>query len=220
MSAASRRRRYGAEALGTFCLVFFGTGAMVVNQLNGGALGVVGIGLVFGLTVLTMVYTVGPISGAHLNPAVTLGFYFAGRHARRDLLPYIVSQLAGAVVASFLLKELFGNTPAMLGITLPAGSYFQSLVIETILTFILMWVILSVARDDRAEGILAGVAIGATIALEAIMAGPVSGASMNPARSLGPAIAVGMFKAQWIYIVGPLTGSLLGTAAYKTLNGS
>jgi aquaporin Z len=180
-----------AEGIGTFCLVFAGTGAVVVDQVTGGKVGGLGISLVFGLIVLAMIYTIGHISGAHLNPAVTLGFYSAGRHPRAHILPYIAAQVAGAVAASVSLRLLFHGTANNLGVTLPAGSELQSFVLEVILSFMLMFTIMGVATDDRAEGAMAGIAIGAVIALEAAFGGPISGASMNPARSFAPAVVSG-----------------------------
>lgn len=198
-----QRQKLLAETLGTFCLVFAGTGAIVVNEITGGAITHLGIGLVFGLMVLTMVYALGHISGAHLNPAVTLGFYAAGRHRKGEVLPYIAAQGLGAIVASFSLRIIFFGQVTSLGITQPAGSPLQSFVLESILTFMLMVVILSVATGDRAEGVMAGVAIGAMISLEAIFAGPICGASMNPARSFGPALVSLNFSSQWIYWLAP-----------------
>lgn len=212
-------RKYPAEAVGTFCLVFAGTGSVIVNQVTGGQLGVVGIGLVFGLVVLAMIYSVGHISGAHLNPAVTVGFYSVGRHPGREVLPYILAQLFGAVLASGALRIIFYGAQTNLGVTVPTGLPLQSLALEFFLTFILMFVILGVATGDRVEGVMAGVAIGATIALEAIFAGPICGASMNPARSFAPALLTRTFTAQWIYWAGPLLGGFAGARGFKTLAG-
>lgn len=203
---------------GTFCLVFAGTGSIIVNQLSRDSIGVVGVGLVFGLIVMAMIYSVGHISGAHLNPAVTLGFLAAGRHRKAEVLPYILSQIAGASIASLTLKAIFLQQPTTLGLTLPAGSVWQSLAMECVMTAILMTVILQVATGDREEGLMAGVAIGGTIALEAIFGGPVSGASMNPARSFGPAIATYTVTGQWIYWLGPVIGSFVGVLIHKTIH--
>ena len=211
-------KKYLAETIGTFCLVFAGTGSIVVNQVTGGQVGVVGIGLVFGLVVLAMIYTVGHISGAHLNPAVTLGFYSGGRHSGREVLPYVLAQLLGAVLASSVLRFIFYGARTNLGVTQPAGLPVQSLALEFILTFMLMFVILGVATGDRVEGVMAGVAIGATIGLEAIFAGPICGASMNPARSFAPALLTGQFAGHWIYWTGPILGSLAGARCFKVLN--
>lgn len=209
--------RYLAEAIGTFCLVFAGTGAVIVNQVAGGQVTGLGIGLVFGLIVLAMIYAVGPISGAHLNPAVTLAFFSIGRHPAKEIAPYLMAQLLGAVVASFVLSFVFSGRPTNLGATLPAGSWGQSFTLEFVLTFMLMFVIMGVAHDDRAEGLMAGVAIGATIALEAILGGPISGASMNPARSFAPAVVSGNFQYHWIYWVAPIFGSIAGAQVYRLI---
>lgn len=195
-----------AEALGTFCLVFAGTGALVVNEWSGGVIGHVGIALSFGLVVMVMIYTFGDISGAHLNPAVTLGFVAAGRFPFSRALPYLASQVAGAVAASALLRLMFPASRG-LGGTQPGGPETQAFVLEIILTAILMLVILSVSTGAKEKGITAAIAIGGVIALEALFAGPVSGASMNPARSLGPALVAGNLAALWIYLLAPVLGA-------------
>ncbi len=196
-----------SEFLGTFCLVFAGTGAIVVNDVSGGAVTHVGIALTFGLIVLAMIYTFGDVSGAHMNPAVTLGFWAARRFEGRLVLPYIASQCAGASAASVLLRFLFRENRT-LGATFPAGSEIQSLVMEIVLTFVLMMVILNVSTGAKEKGITAGIAVGATIALEAMFAGPICGASMNPARSLAPAMVSGNLQSLWIYLAGPTAGAL------------
>jgi MIP family channel proteins len=178
-------RKLAAELFGTFALVFAGTGALVINGVSGGTVSHVGIALTFGLIVLAMIYAVGDVSGAHLNPAVTLGFFVARRFEYRLVVPYIVSQCLGAIVASFTLRLMFPAN-GTLGATLPTGDVVQSFVLEFILTFLLMFVILSVSSGSKEKGVLAGVAVGSVIALEALFAGPISGASMNHARSLGP----------------------------------
>lgn len=197
-----------SEYLGTFCLVFAGAGALVVNEISGGAIGHAGIALTFGLVVMTMIYTFGDISGAHLNPAVTLGFALAGRFPMKRVLLYVGSQIAGAVAAAAALRLLFPADTA-LGGTHPAGPPAQSFFLEIILTAILMLVILSVSTGAREKGSMAGVAIGGVIGLEALFAGPVSGASMNPARSLGPAVLTGQVGSLWIYLVAPVLGAFL-----------
>src|SRR5436190_3206155 len=179
--------KLAAEFFGTFVLVFAGTGAIVIDGVSGGTVTHVGVALTFGLVVLAMIYTVGDVSGAHLNPAVTLGFFAAGRCGLGMVAGYIASQCLGATAASLLVHYLFPQSET-LGITLPAGNAWQSFVLEAVLTFILMWVILSVSTGAKEKGITAGIAIGAVIGLEAMFAGPISGASMNPARSLGPAL--------------------------------
>ena len=209
--------RYAAEALGTFCLVFCGTSAIVVDGVTGGRIGHLGVSLVFGLIVLAMVYAVGHVSGAHLNPAVTLGFFAAGRHPAREVAPYVAAQLLGAAAASLVVRALFG-LKAGLGATLPGGPAAQSFWLETVLTFMLMFTIMGVATDDRAEGTMAGIAIGAVVALEAAFGGPISGASMNPARSFGPALVSGSFARHWVYWAGPALGAVLGAAAYRLIS--
>jgi aquaporin NIP len=200
-------KKFAAEFVGTFCLVFAGTGAVVINDVSGGAITHVGIALTFGLIVLAMIYSVGDISGAHLNPAVTLGFFAAGRFERRQVLPYVGSQCLGAVAASVLLRILFPQH-ATLGSTLPAGSSQQSFILEFVLTALLMFVILSVSTGAKEKGITAGIAVGAVIALEALFAGPICGASMNPARSLAPALISNHPKGLWIYLVAPVLGAI------------
>jgi aquaporin Z len=210
-------RKLAAEAFGTFALVFAGTGAVVVNVANSGAVTHVGIALTFGLVVLALIYALGDVSGAHLNPAVTLGFFAARRFPGRSILPYVLAQTAGALAASLLLRALFPTDPTLpansaaraLGATLPAGPPWQSFVLEVFLTLFLMLVILSVSTGAKEKGLMAGVAVGAVIALEALFAGPVSGASMNPARSLGPAVASLHFDDLWIYLIAPVLGALL-----------
>jgi aquaporin Z len=199
-------RKFVAEAFGTFALVFAGTGAIVINDVSGGTVSHVGIALTFGLIVLAMIYALGDVSGCHLNPAVTLGFFAARRFEGRWVLPYILSQCAGALVASLTLRLMF-PLHGTLGATLPAGPDAQSFVLEFILTLILMFVILSVSTGSKEKGILAGVAVGAVIALEALFAGAICGASMNPARSLAPAIVSLRFDSLWLYIVAPIIGA-------------
>ena len=202
-------KRHAAEFIGTFALVFVGTGAIVVNSAFPGTITHVGIALTFGLIVLAMIYAVGDVSGAHLNPAVTLGFCAARRMPWADALPYIASQCVGAFAASGILRLLFPQMPAHLGATLPSGSVTQSFVFEIILTLILMFVVLRVSTGAKEKGITAGIAVGAVITLEALFGGPISGASMNPARSLAPAVVSGQLNSLWIYIAAPILGALL-----------
>lgn len=206
-----------AEAMGTFVLVFAGTGAVMVNQITDGAITHLGVSFVFGAVVAALIYTLGHISGAHLNPAVTLGFWQLGFFPAHQVLPYILAQSTGAIVASLSLRlslGLVGN----LGATLPLNdSWLQSLVLEAILTFILMLVILGSALDRRAIVGFAGIAIGLTVGLEAIVMGPITGASMNPARSLGPAFVSGIWQHHWVYWVAPIVGAQLAVWIYKRL---
>ena len=197
-----------AELLGTFCLVFAGTGAIVINAASGGVIGHTGIALTFGLIVLAMIYIFGDVSGAHLNPAVTIAFAGSGRLPWNAVPGYLVAQVTGAFAASGVLGLLF-PTDALLGATLPSGSATQSFVLELILTAILMLTILSVSTGAKEKGVTAGIAIGAVIALEAMFAGPICGASMNPVRSLAPAVVSGHTEHLWIYLAAPVLGALL-----------
>ena len=205
-------KKYCAEFIGTFGLVFAGTGAIIINDVSGGAVTHVGVALTFGLIVVAMIYAVGDVSGAHLNPAVTLGFFAARRLPGQMVMQYIISQLLGALAASALLRALFPQHPT-LGITVPAGAAMQSFILEIVLTAMLMFVILSVSSGAKERGITAGIAVGSTIALEALFAGPICGASMNPARSIAPAVVSGKLSNLWIYVAAPVTGALLAVIA-------
>src|SRR5436190_11078114 len=209
-------KKYVAEGLGTFALVFAGTGAIIINEASHGAITHAGIALTFGLIVLAMIYTVGDISGAHLNPAVTIGFWTARRLPGREILPYILSQATGALIASGLLRFLFPQSK-LLGATLPAGSELQSFILEFVLTFILMLTILNVSTGAKEKGITAGIAVGAVIALEAMFAGPICGASMNPARSFGPAVVSGHLEHLWLYLVAPPLGAMAAMLACRCI---
>lgn len=211
--------RYIAEMIGTFALVFAGCGAIIVNDTYAGTLGHVGVSLVFGLIVMAMIYSLGNISGAHINPAVTLAFYFAGRLPVRSLLPYIISQLSGALLAAALLRFLFPEHEG-LGATLPALSISKTFIVETVLSFILMFVILNISTGHMEKGIMAGVAVGGTVALEALLGGPLTGASMNPARSLGPALVAGQLDSLWVYILAPVLGMFLATPLCRWVQGA
>lgn len=210
--------KLAAEGVGTFALVFAGTGAVVIDAATGGGVGHVGIGLTFGLVIMVMIYAVGHVSGAHFNPAVTLAFA-VGRHFPWALVPrYWAAQLLGGVAASLLLRGMFGTT-AQLGATLPVGSAQRSFLLEAVLTFLLMFVVTSVATDVRAVGQAAAIAIGGTVGLEALFAGPISGASMNLARSLAPALVAWTWADQWLYVAGPMLGAVAGALAYQAVRG-
>lgn len=212
-------KRYISEFIGTFILVLAGTGAIVVNDFSGGAITHSGIAMVFGLVVMAMIYSLGDLSGAHLNPAVTIAFLSKKDMTLKDSIYYIFFQILGGLSASLFLKATF-PTDKTLGMTLPSISPMGAFAFELILTFILMFVILHVATGAKEKGLMAGVAIGATVCLEAMFAGPVTGASMNPARSIAPAIAASNFTHLWIYIVAPIAGALLavGINSYLTSN--
>ncbi len=197
-----------AEFFGTFAMVFAGTGAMVINDVSGGAVAHPGIALTFGLVVTAVIYAVGDISGAHLNPAVTFGFWVARRFHRPFVLPYMISQCLGAVAASGILMLLFKGHPT-LGAALPVGSMLRSFILEIILTWLLVYVILNVSTGSKEKGPMAGMAIGSIVGLEAMFAGPISGASMNPARSLAPAIFTGNLMLLWPYMIAHFTGAYL-----------
>ncbi|MEP7010275.1 MAG: MIP family channel protein [Acidobacteriota bacterium] len=215
MSTLPLGRRAVAEFVGTFVLVTVGCGAIVVNQMTG-ALGHQGVAASFGLVILVMIAAIGHLSGAHFNPAVTLAFALTRHFEWRDVLPYLFAQLVGAVSGAWVLRAAFGTT-AGLGATLPTGTNLQALGIEILLTAVLMFVIVSVATDTRAVGQLAAIAIGATVGLDALWGGPVTGASMNPARSFGPALVAGIWRGHWVYWLGPIVGAILGAALYQYL---
>ncbi len=208
-------RRAAAEGVAAFALVFAGCGAVVTNATHHGNLGSVGISLTFGLVIMAMIYATGHLSGAHINPAVTVAFTLTRHFPARDALAYITAQLGGAVVAAFTLAAVWTSKPADLGATVPTVSAPAALLYETLLTAFLMFVIIAVATDTRAVGAAAALAIGATVGLDALMGGAITGASMNPARSFGPAVASGQWHQFWIYVVGPILGASIGALAYQ-----
>jgi len=205
-----------AETIGTFALVFCGTGAVIIDAQTNGGVTHAGIAITFGLIVMSMIYALGNISGAHLNPAVSIAFVLSKRFPVKELVPYIASQVAGATLASVALKLLF-PTDVLLGATLPAGSEMQSFVLELLLTFFLMLVIINVATGSKEQGMFAGLAIGAVVGLEAMFAGPICGASMNPARSFAPAVISVHTQHLWLYIAAPIAGAALAIPTWKYL---
>jgi MIP family channel proteins len=213
------RRRAAAEGFGVFALVFAGCGAIIAEAEHPGTLGTVGIALVFGLIVMAMVYATGHLSGAHLNPAVTVAFVVTRHLPRGEALAYLVAQLAGALLAAGLLAAIWPSQPAHLGATIPTIGIGSAFAYETVLTAFLMFVIMAVATDTRAVGAGAAIAIGGTVGLDALFGGPITGASMNPARSLGPALVSGEVKDLWVYLVAPLAGALIGALVYQLVRG-
>jgi len=211
-------QRYISELIGTFALVFCGPGAVIMNDVSGGSVTHVGIAITFGLIVMAMIYSIGEISGAHINPAVTIAFWASGRFDKKEVLPYITAQMIGALLASAVLYLLFPLHETQ-GATLPIGSAMQSFILEVILTFILMFVIIKVSTGSKEIGTMAGIAIGGVVGLEAMFAGPITGASMNPARSIAPAIFSGNFEHLWLYIAAPIIGALLAIVACRAIKG-
>jgi aquaporin NIP len=212
-------RRAAAEGLAAFALVFAGCGAIIANARYDGTLGTVGIALVFGLVIMVMIYATGHLSGAHINPAVTAAFALTRHFPPREAVAYVGAQCVGAVTAALVLLATWTDKPAHLGATLPSVGTGSALLYEIVLTAFLMFVIVAVATDTRAVGPAAAIAIGGTVGLDALFGGPVTGASMNPARSLGPALAAGEWQDFWIYIVGPLIGASIGALAYQLVRG-
>jgi aquaporin Z len=209
-------KKYIAEFLGTYALVFAGTGAIIIDQETHGSITHVGVAITFGLIVMSMIYALGDISGAHLNPAVSIAFTAAKKFPAKELIPFIISQLTGAIAASLTLKYLF-PTNQFLGATIPAGSDMQSFILEFILTFFLMLVIINVANGSKEQGMFAGLAIGSVVALEAMFAGPICGASMNPARSFGPAAVSGHIGHLWVYLIATTLGALSAIPVWSFL---
>jgi aquaporin NIP len=217
MADQSPLKDYIAELIGTYTLVFCGTGAIVIAQQTNGAVSHAGVAVTFGLIVMSLIYALGNISGAHLNPAVSIAFTIARRFPAAKLPGYMFSQVTGALLASVTLKFLFPANQ-YLGGTIPAGTDMQSFVLELLLTFFLMLVILRVAHGSNEQGMFAGIAIGAVVGLEAMFAGPICGASMNPARSIAPAIASGHLEHLWIYIAAPIIGATLAVPVCNYLS--
>jgi aquaporin NIP len=211
--------RTAAEGLATFALVFAGCGAIVADAQYDGALGAVGVSLVFGLIIMVMVYATGHLSGAHINPAVTVAFTLSRHFPARDAAAYVAAQLIGATAGALLLLAVWPDQPAQLGATVPTVGAGSAFVYELVLTAFLMFVIMAVATDTRAVGAAAAIAIGGTVGLDALFGGPVTGASMNPARSFGPALAAGEWTDFWLYLFGPLVGAALGAFAYQLVRG-
>jgi aquaporin NIP len=219
LAESSLARRCVAEGFATFALVFAGCGAVVVDSERGGTLGQVGIAAAFGLVIMVMIYATGHVSGAHINPAVTLSFVATRHFSARDALGYVPAQLAGAVGGALLLRLAWEGTPAKLGATVPTVGVGSALVYEFVLTAFLMFVIMAVATDTRAFGAAAAIAIGGTVALDALFGGPVTGASMNPARSFGPALVASEWTDFWVYVLAPLSGALAGALLYGLIRG-
>src|SRR5437588_3784636 len=212
-------RRALAEGFAAFALVFAGCGAIVTDARSGGSLGAAGVGLVFGLVIMVMVYATGHLSGAHINPAVTVAFTLTRHFPAREALAYVGAQLAGAAAGALVLLAAWPSAPARLGATSPTVGGGTAVLYEVVLTAILMFVIMAVATDTRAVGAGAAIAIGGAVGLDAIFGGPITGASMNPARSLGPALASGHWHDVWIYIAGPVAGAAIGALAYQLVRG-
>ena len=212
-------RRTAAEGLAAFALVFAGCGAIVADARYDGVLGAVGVSLVFGLIIMVMVYATGHLSGAHINPAVTIAFTLNRHFPPRDAAAYLAGQLAGAAAGALVLLAVWPDQPGDLGATVPTVGAGSAFVYELVLTAFLMFVIMAVATDTRAVGAAAAIAIGGTVGLDALFGGPVTGASMNPARSFGPALEAGQWHDFWIYVAAPLAGAALGALAYELVRG-
>ncbi len=213
-SPLERIHPIAAEALATFMLVLASAGAVAIEQTHPGTLGHAGCCIAAGLIVMAMIYSIGDVSGAHINPAVTLGFWISGRFPLRRVPAYVTAQLAGSLAAAALLGAIFPQAPT-LGATVPTGALWQSFVLEIVLTFMLMYVILSVATGAKEKGIMAGIAIGGIVLLNCLWGGPISGAAMNPARTFGPSLLGGAGDTLWIYLVAPVIGAALAVPACR-----
>ena len=207
-------KNYISEFIGTFAMIFCGTGAMTINETTGGDVTHVGIGITWGLIVMAMIYAFGEISGAHFNPAVSIAFAYAKKFSWKEVPKYIFFQVAGAFAASLLLMWLFPKSE-LLGATIPSVDVWRAFVLELILTFFLMVVIINVSTGSKEIGMMAGIAIGSVVLLEALFAGPITNASMNPARSLAPNIVSGNIKGLWLYILALIIGALLAVVSCK-----
>ncbi|GLJ31320.1 hypothetical protein SUGI_0628340 [Cryptomeria japonica] len=209
-------KKLGAEMIGTFFLIFSGCGSVLVDKKTDGSITHLGVSIVWGLTVMLLIYSVGHISGAHFNPSVTVAFATVNRFPVKEIPGYIVAQLVGSISAGFVLRLMFGDI-SHIAATVPSGSNMQSFVLEFLITFLLMFVVCGVGTDTKAVGELGGLTIGATVAMVVIVAGPISGASLNPARTLGSAIAGNKYTGIWIYMVAPVLGAIAGTWTYNLI---
>ncbi len=207
-------KKYIAEFIGTFSMIFCGTGAMTINEVTGGSVSHVGIAITWGLIVMAMIYAFGEISGAHFNPAVSIAFAYAKKFSWKEVPKYIIAQILGAILASILLWFLFPASET-LGATIPTVDVWRAFVLELLLTFFLMVVIINVSTGSKEIGVIAGIAIGAVVLLEAMFAGPITNASMNPARSFAPALVSGNLTHLWLYMVAPIIGALLAVVSCK-----
>lgn len=210
-------KKYLSEFIGTFILLFAGTGVVIVNQQMAGAVTLPGIAACWGLIIIATVYAFGDISGNHINPAVTIAFAADKRFEWREVPFYLAAQLLGALAASVSLRFLFPEN-STLGLTQPSGSWLQSFILEVVMTFILLMVILRVSTGAKEKGITAGIVIGATVWFLVLFGGPVSGTSLNPTRSLAPAVVTGNFKHLWLYLTAPFTGALLAVLVHRILH--
>tara|TARA_B100000809_G_scaffold261178_1_gene309559 strand:+ start:2438 stop:3103 length:666 start_codon:yes stop_codon:yes gene_type:complete len=207
-------KKYISEFIGTFSMVFCGTGAMTINEVTGGEVTHVGVAITWGLIVMAMIYAFGETSGAHFNPAVTIAFAYAKKFEWKEVPLYIIAQILGAFIASFILWFLFPASET-LGSTIPTVDVWRAFVLELLLTFFLMVVIINVSTGSKEMGVVAGIAIGGVVLLEAMFAGPITNASMNPARSIAPAIVSGNLQHLWMYITAPILGALLAVVSCK-----
>lgn len=205
-----------AEIIGTYILMFCGTGAVIIDEQTHGGVTHIGVAVTFGLVVMSLIYAIGSLSGCHINPAVTIAFSLAKKFPAKNILPYVISQTIGALLASLTLKYLFPSN-INLGATIPAGADGQSFIIEIILTFILMLVVINVATGSKEQGMFAGLAIGSVVLFEAMFAGPISGASMNPVRSFAPALISGNLNHIWVYLTAPVIGAALAILCWNYL---